>query len=126
MSILNQVGEVNKKDLAYYMSLPYTFKLQEMSDEDGKFFFVKVSELEGCMSDGRTMDEAMESVKEAMKDWIEVAIEHGDVIPEPINVEEYSGKFVVRIPKTLHHRLAHEATLEGVSLNQYAAYKLSQ
>jgi predicted HicB family RNase H-like nuclease len=39
--------------------------------------------------------------------------------------ETYSGKFVVRIPKKLHARLAIEADKEGVSLNQYALYKLS-
>ena len=123
---MSKLDSGGKKDLAYYMNLPYTFKLQEMTDEDGKFFFIKVSELDGCMSDARTMEEAMNNIKEAMEGWIEVALECGDYIPEPINVEDYSGKFVVRIPKTLHHKLAHEATIEGVSLNQYATYKLSQ
>jgi len=123
---MSKLNSVDGKDLAYYMNLPYTFKLQEMTDEGGKFFFIKVSELDGCMSDGKTTEEAMDNIKEAMKSWIEAALEFGDKIPEPVNVDDYSGKFVVRIPKTLHHRLVHEATLEGVSLNQYVAYKLSQ
>jgi predicted HicB family RNase H-like nuclease len=37
----------------------------------------------------------------------------------------FSGKFVVRLPKTLHAHLVMEAEREGVSLNQYALYKLS-
>lgn len=42
------------------------------------------------------------------------------------SLEGYSGKFLVRVPKSLHKRLAEEAALEGVSLNQYALYKLSR
>jgi ABC-type uncharacterized transport system YnjBCD permease subunit len=33
--------------------------------------------------------------------------------------EGYSGKFVVRVPKMLHARLAARARAEDVSLNQY-------
>ena len=40
-------------------------------------------------------------------------------------VAEYSGKISLRIPKSLHKKLAEEAKEEGVSLNQYALYKLS-
>jgi len=39
--------------------------------------------------------------------------------------KEYSGKYVIRLPKSLHARLAMEAGKEGVSLNQYTLYKLS-
>ena len=46
-------------------------------------------------------------------------------MPDPIEESQYSGKFVLRIPKTLHARLAMEAEKEGVSLNQYALYRLS-
>jgi hypothetical protein len=46
-------------------------------------------------------------------------------VPEPIQESNYSGMFNVRIPKSLHLRLAVEAEREGVSLNQYALYKLS-
>ena len=40
--------------------------------------------------------------------------------------DRYSGKFVVRVPKSLHRSLAAAAEREGVSLNQYALYKLSK
>jgi len=61
-----------------------------------------------------------------MKEWIEIKIEHNISIPMPIVSENYSGKFVVRIPKSLHYQLSIEAQEEGVSLNQYALYKLSR
>lgn len=44
----------------------------------------------------------------------------------PASQEDYSGKFIVRLPKSLHMRLAVEAEREGVSLNQYTLYKLAR
>ena len=42
-----------------------------------------------------------------------------------LNSNKFSGKFLVRIPKSLHYKLTIEAEKEGVSLNQYVLYKLS-
>lgn len=39
---------------------------------------------------------------------------------------EYSGKLMLRIPKELHRDLVEAARRNGVSLNQYAAYKLAK
>ena len=41
-------------------------------------------------------------------------------------LEQYSGKIVLRIPRSLHKRLKDAAAMEGVSLNQYMLYKLAQ
>jgi len=51
-----------------------------------------------------------------------------DSFPEPdvrSSREEYSGKFVVRVPKSLHAALAAEAEIERVSLNQLVVVKLA-
>jgi len=77
------------------------------------------------MSDGETLEEAYASVKEAMEGWIETKLEAGLPIPVPLDTGNYSGRFLVRLPKTLHRRLVAEASKEGISLNQYALYKLS-
>jgi len=60
-----------------------------------------------------------------MEGWIETKLESGFPVPMPIDAGKYSGKYVVKLPKTLHARLAMEAEREGVSLNQYTLYKLS-
>lgn len=41
-------------------------------------------------------------------------------------LEGYSGKLVLRIPRSLHRSLKMEAEAEGVSLNQYMLYKLAR
>lgn len=117
---------MDKKDAKYYMSLPYNYLIQPISDESGNYYYGRVLELDGCQSTGNTLEEAYNSLLEAMEGWLEVKIEYGDPIPEPLVDESYSGKFVVRIPKSLHRKLIIEAEQEGVSLNQYVTYKLSK
>lgn len=41
-------------------------------------------------------------------------------------LEEYSGRLVLRIPRSLHRELKKAAEIEGVSLNQYMLYKLAK
>jgi predicted RNase H-like HicB family nuclease len=113
------------KEVKSYLELPYNIVIRHIVDESGNYYFATVLEFDGCMSDGTTYQEAFEHIQEAMKGWIETKLANGFPVPPPINEEKYSGKFVVRLPKTLHARLAIEAGKEGVSLNQYALYKLS-
>ncbi|MDR2181610.1 MAG: type II toxin-antitoxin system HicB family antitoxin [Treponema sp.] len=108
-----------------YLNLPYHIVIQHITDESGSYYFAAVQELDGCMSHGDTYEEAFQNIREAMEGWIETKLENGFPVPEPVHESRYSGKFVLRLPKTLHARLAAEAEKEGVSLNQYALYRLS-
>lgn len=111
------------KGVEKYMKLPYTIEL--IPEEDGTYF-VKVKELPGCMSAGDTVEEAIEMIHDAMRGWLEVAIEDGLEVPLPDVVKKYSGRFVVRVPKYLHRNLAEQAKKEGVSLNQFVVSLLSE
>lgn len=112
-------------DVRDYMELPYNIVIRHVKDESGSYYFATVLELDGCMSDGETIEEAYANIQEAMEGWIETKLEGGFPVPKPVSDEQYSGKFVVRLPKTLHRRLVLEAEKEGISLNQYTLYKLS-
>lgn len=114
------------KSINEYMKLPYHLIIQERNDEKGIYYFGRIMELDGCMSDGKTIEELRSNIREAMELWLEVSIEKGDVIPLPHAESAYSGRFNLRIPRSLHERLAYEAKQEGVSLNQYALYKLAR
>lgn len=109
-----------------YLKLPYTYIVQPIKDESGFYYYARILELDGCQSTGNTFEEAYKNVKEAMKGWIETKLDAGYEVPLPIRYENFSGKFVIRIPKSLHYKLSLEAEQEGVSLNQYALYKLSK
>ncbi len=114
------------KDIQEYLDLPYNYIIQPVNDESGFYFYARVLELDGCQSTGETFEEAYENIKDAMKGWIEAKIEGGYEVALPVGYDDFSGKFVVRIPKSLHYKLSVEAEKEGVSLNQYALYKLSR
>lgn len=58
---------------------------------------------------------------EAMDDGTTVRLE--DLKQE---LADYSGRLVLRIPRSLHKALKDAAEVEGVSLNQYMLYKLSR
>ena len=108
-----------------YMKLPYTRLVQEMNDESGHYFYGRILELDGCQTTADTLGELYENLNEMMESYLEIKLENNLPIPIPQTTEKYSGKFVVRLPKTLHQRLAIEADKEGISLNQLVLYKLA-
>lgn len=114
-------------ELTDYMERPYAIELIRDRDDEGNDGWVaEVEELPGCMSQGRTAEEAVANVRDAMVGWISVALEDGRRIPEPRATDRYSGKFIVRVPHSLHADLALAAEREGVSLNQFVATTLAR
>lgn len=112
-----------KKDIEYYLRLPYT---RELLPEPEGGWFVRIKELPGCISQGETAEEAIEMIEDAMRGWLEVELEDGELIPEPRLEEEYSGKFNTRVPKSLHRKLVEAAESDGVSLNQWINTALAE
>jgi antitoxin HicB len=63
--------------------LEYTVVIEPLSDEDGGGFLARVPELQGCMSDGETPQEAISNVVDAIEAWKEAARDLGRDIPLP-------------------------------------------
>ena len=103
------------------MELQYPFVVH--ADPDGGYVIV-YPDLPGCLSQAETLDEIPVMAEDARTGWIETEYEEGRNIPEPSH-QDYSGKFNVRIPKSLHRALADAAAQDGVSLNQYVVMLLS-
>ncbi len=112
------------KTLNEYHALPYRLELIPDPDEGG--YIASYPELPGCLTCGETIESAVSNAEDAKKAWLEAAIESGIEIAEPFALDEYSGQFKLRIPKSLHKRLAEESKREGVSMNQYCVYLLSR
>ena len=97
------------------MNIPdYPFEVRPLSAGDG--FLITFPDLPGCMADGKAVEEAIINGRDAVKSWILTAQEFGDFIPAPGSGGE-PGRFVQRLPKSLHIKLAARARQEGVSLN---------
>jgi antitoxin HicB len=105
--------------------LTYPVIVRALDEEEGGGFLAEVPDLPGCQSDGDTPEAAVESVRDAIKAWIATAKRIGRTVPEP-DRSRYSGKWVQRVPKSLHKKLAQEARREGVSLNTLAATLLAE
>lgn len=88
-------------------------------------YAVSCPELPGCISCGDTIEETMANIEDAKIAWLSAALEEGMAIPEPENLENYSGQFKIRMPKSLHKQLAEHSKKEGISMNQYCIYLLS-
>lgn len=110
------------KALEEYLKLDY--KASVYKDEDGDFV-VEIVDLPGCVTHGATIAEAFENLEEAKKVWMESRLAAGLEIPRPKNRAEYSGRVLLRMPRSLHRALSNQAQQEGVSLNQHIVSLLS-
>ncbi len=120
-----------KKDLRYYMNLPYKIEIRAIPESEGGGYVALLPEFGRftLAGDGDTPEEALRSLDEIKEIMFREWLEQGLPIPEPEgehDIEEFSGKFVIRIPKYLHCNLSSYARKNGVSLNQLVATLLSE
>jgi antitoxin HicB len=94
----------------------YTIEIRHLTGEEGGGFLATFPDLPGCMADGETPEEAVTEAKDAFISWMEAQKEWGREYPKP-TASGMSGKFVQRLPKSLHAKLVKRAKQEGVSLN---------
>jgi len=92
-----------------------TYPVEIRPLDDGEGWLATFPDLPGCMGDGATPEAAIADGFEAAGAWLSVAQECGDQIPKPSTGGE-SGRFVTRVPKSLHTRLVARAEQEGVSM----------
>lgn len=95
--------------------LTYPFEILPLSKDEGGGYAITFPDLAGCRSDGASPEKALENGRLALADWLAVATEFGDAVPAPF--ASVSGRFVQRVPKSLHRQLVDEAKIDGVSLN---------
>jgi antitoxin HicB len=99
----------------------------EIEAEDDGTFTVIVPDLPGCVAAGDSPEEALAEVGDAIDSWIESA--KADDVPIPVPSRRdfgYSGRFLVRIPRSLHREAAHRAKADNGSLNHWCATALTR
>ena len=72
-----------KPEIAGLNLSPRRVLLSQDADNDG-FWTVECPELRGCISQGESVESALEGIKEAMELWLETALEMGDHIPATV------------------------------------------
>jgi antitoxin HicB len=94
----------------------------EWSEEDG-CYVTTLPAWQNARTHGATLAKAAQRGHAVLRLLIESALKNGEKIPEP--QRRYSGNLRLRLPVSLHGRLAREAEREGVSLNQWIVGKLA-
>jgi predicted HicB family RNase H-like nuclease len=114
-----------EKTLKYYMNLPYTITVVPGEDNDGSPIFIsRVMEIPYVIGDGKTRNEALDTLNIHMRMVIKSYLKDGIPIPEPQT--KYSGNLNIRVDPELHSRLAKEAAAYNMSLNKYASLILER
>lgn len=102
----------------------YTYRVT-WSEEDSEYIGLCV-EFPSLSWLAATPEESLAGIRAVVADVVADLQANGESVPEPLAIKEYSGRFMVRIPPTLHRQLALEAAEAGISLNRLASTRLSQ
>ena len=109
---------VDETAVSHYMAQPYRFEIYQ---DDGHWA-AECEDLPGLVAGHETWDGLGLAIEDAKRTYFESALERGFPIPEPSqDCESYSGRLMLRLPKTLHRQAAKRAQREGVSLNSFVA-----
>jgi antitoxin HicB len=101
------------------------YAVELVEEEDGTWT-AEVPDLPGAVAAGASWAEAVASVGDAIDAWVESARADGLAVPAPTApASRYSGRFLVRVPRSLHRAAAQHAARDGVSLNTYCVAALS-
>jgi predicted RNase H-like HicB family nuclease len=104
----------------------FKYSLQiKWSDEDNGCI-ATAPELPGLSAFGKTQEEAVSELKIAAEAYLEALKESGQAIPVPEKMAPYSGQIRLRMPKSLHAKLAAAAATDDISLNTYIVSLLSE
>lgn len=95
----------------------YPFEIRPLTAAEGGGFLISYPDFSECISDGETVEEAIANGRDALAATLAALAAEGFAVPAPNSGGVASGKFVARVPKTIHAQLASRAKSEGVSLN---------
>lgn len=71
-----------------------------------------------------TPEQALVGIRTLVREAVEDMQANDEVVPEPLAVRSFSGKFMVRVPPETHRSLVIQAAEAGVSLNRLIASRL--
>jgi len=124
--VLTTMAQVKNTEEVVEQLLRRPWSRELVSDEG--VIAARVPELLGCFAEGATLSEALSNLEGALESWLTSVVELGNAIPPPrgeVEPKTYSGRFSVRVPRSLHRKLAHRAEAENCSVNQLVVSILS-
>jgi predicted RNase H-like HicB family nuclease len=92
-----------KKDLKYFLNLPWSYTIEQEIENDKHFFIIRVNELPGVCTDAETVEEGMQLIQEAIEAAVKLYMKNGETVPEPIRKEDYKGNIAYRTSPERHY-----------------------
>ena len=108
----------NKKDLKYYLSLPWSYTIEQEGTKSSRYYIIRVNELPGVCTDAETLAEAEDLIKEAVEAAVRLYIKNGEEVPEPIKKSEFKGNIAYRTTSERHYYLAKAAKTMHKSISK--------
>ena len=90
------------------------------------WYVAEILEFPGCSAEGETPAEAYTKLERAAETWLFDWLSEGKAAPRPLTNTGTSGRFALRLPKSLYVRASKAAAFEHVSLNQYIANAVAE
>jgi predicted HicB family RNase H-like nuclease len=105
------------------LAQPYSRVL--MPAEGGRYS-AEILEFPGCAVEGETPSQAYAQLERAAEKWLLDWLREGKLVPQPLMNNKTSGRFALRLPRSLYVRASRAAARESVSLNQYIANAVAE
>ena len=102
----------------------YTYRVT-WSEEDQEYVGL-CTEFPSLSWLAETQELALNGIRQLVANVISDMKKSNEMIPIPISIRKYSGKFMVRIPPEVHRKLAEIAAEEGVSINRLVSARLAK
>lgn len=100
-----------KKTVKYYLSLPWSYTIEQEDENGVHFYIIRVNELPGCCTDAESVEEGMKLIQEAIEATVKLYIKNGEEVPEPVRKEDYKGNIAYRTSPERHYfvtKVAHQ------------------
>ena len=81
--------------MAFDMKTKYAYPAVFMKEESG--YFVNFPDIQACYTEGATLEEAAIMAKDVLESRIEVALERGESLPEPSDIDTLNGDRVMLV-----------------------------
>ena len=106
------------------MNAPDAYAYRVTWSEEDREYVALCAEFPSLSWLARTPEAALRGMRKLVGEAVADLRQSGEPIPEPLSLQTYSGKFVLRVPPELHRQLVMEAAESGVSLNRWVGSKL--
>lgn len=104
----------------------YKVNLYPVETTNGEEWIARIPEVNNCGGSGSTPEEALKDVYKNLEVELEILREQNKPLPKTKTDLDCSGKLLLRLPKSLHSKVAQIAEEEGISINQFIMFCISE